>query len=380
MRHPVLTVLECTFKHWTFLCASRSERFGEAAHPGPGFTIGTFNPTGLGAKHGVVAQLEPGIYAVTETHLTHRGLQDFRTGLKLGGTSFSFCHGHAVQPRARSPATGAYQGVGFLSSFPSRVVAQSWPPEIYQTSRVQVASFLVGDVWILGGVCYGFATDKSRTGPILDAVLDRIFSQPVGPRFVAGDWNLEVQELPQLALLRARGFIDIQDLRAARTGEAVEPTCKGKTRKDFLFVSPELQATFLAASVDPTFWPDHSVVSASFGLPRDHLVFFSWRQPVPRTSQAVLEGQVHFSASAGDSTERYAQVCHSYEEALSRAEQREGRPPLSAAERGRGRVQEVRCRKTFVVPHRKGRQGDVEPNFFGCHVQHGHWFRQLRRV
>ena len=194
MRHPVLTVLECTFRHWTFLCASRSERFGEAAHPGPGFTIGTFNPIGLGAKHGVVAQLEPGISAVTETHLTHRGLQDLRTGLKLGGTSFSFCHGHAVQPRARSPATGAYQGVGFLSSFPSWVVAQSWPPEIYQTSRVQVASFLVGDVWILGGVCYGFATDKSRTGPILDAVLDRILSQPVGPRFVAGDWNLEVQE------------------------------------------------------------------------------------------------------------------------------------------------------------------------------------------
>ena len=299
-------------------------------------------------------------------------------------------------PKALSPAPHAPRPVHFLCNVPGDIGARAGIGqelaaglvEALLSEKVQrvgshiqeIPALLGGDVWILGGVCYGFATDKSRTGPILDAVLDRIFSQPVGPRFVAGDWNLEVQELPQLALLRARGFIDIQDLRAARTGEAVEPTCKGKTRKDFLFVSPELQATFLAASVDPTFWPDHSVVSASFGLPRDHLVFFSWRQPVPRTSQAVLEGQVHFSASAGDSTERYAQVCHSYEEALSRAEQREGRPPLSAAERGRGRVQEVRCRKTFVVPHRKGRQGDVEPNFFGCHVQHGHWFRQLRRV
>ena len=54
------TVYKCSFKHCAFLCASRSQRFGEAAHPGPVFTIGTFNPTGLGAKHGIVAQLEPG--------------------------------------------------------------------------------------------------------------------------------------------------------------------------------------------------------------------------------------------------------------------------------------------------------------------------------
>ena len=145
MDHLASTVDKCSFRHCTFLCASRSERFGEAAHPGPVFTIGTFNPTGLGAKHGVVAQLEPGVYAVTETHLTHRGLQGFRLGLKLGGAHFSFRHGHAVQPRARSPSTGAYQGVSFLSSFPARVVAQSWwPPEIYETSRVQWPPFLLG--------------------------------------------------------------------------------------------------------------------------------------------------------------------------------------------------------------------------------------------
>ena len=67
-----LTVFKCTFRHCTFLCAARSIRVGEAAHPGPGFTLGTFNPTGLGAKQGVVAQLEPGVYAVTETHLTNQ--------------------------------------------------------------------------------------------------------------------------------------------------------------------------------------------------------------------------------------------------------------------------------------------------------------------
>ena len=43
-------------------------------------------------------------------------------------------------------------------------------------------------------------------------------------------------------------------------------------------------------------------------------------------------------------------------------------------------MQQVRCRKTCVVPPRKARQGDVEPTFFGCSVQHGRWFRQLRRL
>ena len=312
--------------------------------------------------------------------MTHRGLQDFRTGLKLGGSSFSLLHGHSVPPRARSPSTGAYQGVGFLSSFPSRVVAQAWPPEVYRTSRVQAASFLVGDLWILGGVCYGFATDKARTGPILDSVLDRILSQLVGPRFIAGDWNLELHELPQFPLLRSRGFVDIQDLHAARSGQAVQPTCKGKTRKDFLFVSPELQAIFLEARVDPTYWADHSVVSATFALPKEHVAYFSWRRPMPRVSQAEVQVQGDFVPSSGSATERFAHVCEVYEEALSSAEQAAGRPPLSRAERGRGQVQQVRCRRSIVVPHRKGRQGDVEPLFFGQSVQHAHWFRQLRRL
>ena len=125
----------------------------------------------------------------------------------------------------------------------------------------------MGDVWIFGGVCYGFATDKARTGPILDAVLDRVLSQPVGPRFVAGDWNLELQDLPQLSLLRARGFIEVQDLKAARTGQVVEPTCKGKTRKLLVYITRIAVDIFGCARVDPKYWADHSIVSASFALP-----------------------------------------------------------------------------------------------------------------
>ena len=208
-----------------------------------------------------------------------------------------------------------------------------------------MASFLLGDLWILGGVCYGFATDKCRTGPILDAVLDRILSQPSGPRFVAGDFNLEIQDLPQAQVLRSRGFIDVQDLRTARTGVGVDVTCKGKTRKDFLFISPELQAAFVDAKVDPTYWADHSVVSATFELPKEHVPFFAWRQPMHRQTRVQVVLHDPFVPASGDPTARFAHVCRSYEEALSQAEVAEGRPPLSGAERGRGQVQQVRCRR-----------------------------------
>ena len=143
---------------------------------------------------------------------------------------------------------------------------------------------------------------------------------------------------------------------------------------------PELQATFLQAKVDPTYWADHSVLSATFEVPKKHIAFFSWRQPLPRASQADVALYEDFVPSGGVATERYAHVCQVYEAALSHAEQSAGRPALSGAERGRGQVQQVRCRKTCVVPARKARQGDVEPTFFGCSVQHGHWFRQLRRI
>ena len=109
--------------------------------------------------------------------------------------------------------------------------------------------------------------------------------QPAGPRFVAGDLNLLLHKVPQLARLQCHGFVEIQDLRAARQGVSPEVTCKNSSRKDFLFVSPELQEMFLACKVDPTYWADHSVVSASFRPSRVHLSRFVWRMPRPRAQQ-----------------------------------------------------------------------------------------------
>ena len=359
-----------------------SFHFGEAAHPGPDvFSIGCFNPTGLASKHGVLSDLDQGIYAVSETHLTSRGVDEFRLGLKLARSPFSFFHGHPTPCRPRSTVAGAYSGVGFVSSFPGRIVSSTWPPEVFQTSRVQVASFLIADSWVLGGVCYGFATDVHRSFPLIDAVLDRVLSQSVGPRFLAGDLNMLLHKLPQLARLHSHGFVEVQTLRAARHGIAPEVTCKNSSRKDFLFISPELQDMFLSCKVDPSYWADHSVVSASFRATRTHLCRFVWRSPRPRAP--LPRGSLPDVATMCDPaspTEAFADICQAYEDAWSQAERSQGRPPLAPSERGRGQVQDVKCVRSEIAPARRARAGDVEPAYFGPNRQHALWFRQLRRL
>ena len=104
-----------------------------------------------------------------------------------------------------------------------------------------------------------------------------------------------LHKVPQLARLHSRGFAEIQDIRAARQGILPENTCKNSSRKDFLFVSPELQEKFMGCRIDPTYWADHSLVSATFRMSQSHIPRFIWRAPRPRT--ALPQGSLHGVAS-----------------------------------------------------------------------------------
>ena len=95
----------------------------------------------------------------------------------------------------------------------------------------------------------------------------RLMYQSHGPRFLAGDFNLLPSEL-HLELLdqwRALGFREVQDIFWERAGIEPRPTCKHCTRKDYLFLSPELQEALVSFHLDDTIFPDHSVLSASLG-------------------------------------------------------------------------------------------------------------------
>ena len=106
---------------WMILISLLLLHRGEALNPGPVFdeavkagrkrtwSMGTFNPSGLGGKHQVLSSyLNHGnLWAVTETHLSSQGMKSFRQGLKWSDSEFSYCIGGKPVPlRSHSCATG----------------------------------------------------------------------------------------------------------------------------------------------------------------------------------------------------------------------------------------------------------------------------------
>ena len=108
-------------RHCWHVTLQRATKVGEASHPGPDdgkgeFWLGAINPTGLNGKAAYCSLLKPGIYGVSETHLSSQGISQFRLGLRLAKSPFAFQPGAPAPLRAHSNTAGANTGVGFLSS------------------------------------------------------------------------------------------------------------------------------------------------------------------------------------------------------------------------------------------------------------------------
>eukprot|EP00438_Fugacium_kawagutii_P001634 Skav211752 [mRNA] locus=scaffold1548:659930:672993:- [translate_table: standard] len=133
-------------------------RVGEASHPGPSSrtcVLGTFNPSGLNGKaHLVANNLQYGdLWLISETHLTTRALHMFRTGLRVADSEYKYCiGGYPVPGKAASSFAGSYRGVATLSKWPTRALPVSWSRDAFRSSRVQICTTLLGDMWITSGV------------------------------------------------------------------------------------------------------------------------------------------------------------------------------------------------------------------------------------
>lgn len=233
---------------WYFALFLFNCRVGEASNPGPkcsSFVLGAFNPSGLRGKSPyLVSQLAFGdIWAISETHLCHHGVQEFRSGLAFAGSPYKYCvTGHPVPAQASRTHQGQWKGVALLSKFPSRALPMYGPKEVFQSSRALVTTTLVDDVWLTGAVVYGepdghlYPNQMQHNELLLNTVASQVCSLSVGPRFIAGDWNCLPESLPVFETLHNFGFCDLQDLAWRRWGVKPAPTCKHKTRKDFLFL------------------------------------------------------------------------------------------------------------------------------------------------
>ena len=360
-------------------------RIGEARVPGPDtpWKLGICNPSGLQGKHHIVSGIDASVVAISETHLTQAARRNLEMSLR--STKSRYKHvltGAPLLPRAESSDAGAWSGVAFTSAVPCRTLAVAWPPDLYETGRIQLSSFFTSAGWISGAVIYGYPEGrthlhaKSKTEGLLDFAFDRLQLQP-GPRFMAGDWNFTVDSLDVFDRLRLAGWVEAQDLCHYNTGRPVANTCKGVTRKDYLWLSPELAIGFLDLRMDFETFADHAVLVASFNGGRSHLERFVWPcpKPIPWAKVKPLDDDVPF-CHPHDPTVQYANLWKSKEVQAQQDLTVDWLPSMA----GRGAQTTPRRTVSHQAPLKQGRAGDVQPAFFGFSSAHAKQFKQVRRL
>ena len=373
---------------------------GEAHNPGPDevsgtsksrcWSIGAFNPSGLGGKHQVISSYmsDCDIWAISETHLTSRGFASFRQSMHRS-SSFSYCVSGAHVPlRQHSDRTGEWSGVCMISKHPTRQIPIRWPKSTYETSRVLLTSTLCSDLWVHGAVLYGEPAglthpDAAHNTDMIAHDLFRELHYIGGLRFFAGDFNFEQGGLDIFKTLEAAGYRDLQDLAFERWGIHPRHTCKSSTRKDFCYLSPDLQTFLVDIRHDDTIWADHAVLQGFFRGGQSDLVTHHWRIPAQVDWPSEMHCEIPpgwYQQSSPDSS--YADLWKHIEETASLHCVANGKAGLPGRCRGRGQTTEVKLRKAPFRsgPLRPSRKGDVLPTFVGTSQQHAHWFRQLRRL
>ena len=291
---------------WTSSC-----RLGEALNPGPTvdldlsnavndgyrFVIGTANTAGMANKLPLVASLEPGLWGLTETHLTLDGARAIRSSLKsLGqeqGRHLRFVSGAPAPARALNSQAGTWTGVAVMADFPSHELQADWSSDLFATSRIQAVTSYVGSTPIVTAVVYGAAQSPTYRDPLaiteelLNHATEHVVDNGLGPRCMVGDFNCDLMQFPVMHHWYSLGWRELQIHSTALHGTVCAATCKHATVRDFVWCSPELLQFWCATRVCPDVFPDHSTVSGTFWIPAQRPSSWYWPQPRPIPWQHV---------------------------------------------------------------------------------------------
>ena len=376
---------------WPYLlCFTLFCRVGEAANPGPNpqsFVLGAFNPSGLPGKGPyLVSQLPKGdIWAVSETHLCSQSMSSFRASMHFASSPYRYCvGGHPVPAQSSRTSHATWRGVATLSRFPTRNLPVALPNGLYESARVQITTSLVQDVWVTGSTVYGepesssYPNQKHNNEQLLHHAASYVCFLAKGPRYVAGDWNVTQNSLPAFELLNKAGFVDLQDLARSRWGCPVQHTCKNATRKDYCYVSRELQALLLEVQIQDDIFPDHAVILGKFSCFRELVPRFVWPQPqeFPWPAQWDVSPEI-WNNTPGTCDEKYQAVWKHIEMRACHA------IPFPVPKRAKGRAQ-TRDTKAVtegkVSPPKRARKGEIQPQFLAASFRHAQWLRQSRRL
>lgn len=135
-----------------------------------------------------------------------------------------------------------------------------------------MARFLWGPTQITGANVYlwprGPTWPKAveASNNLLNRLTQEIVLSRTGLRFITGDFNHEEKLLDSIEIWKQQGWVDAQTYASERWGREICATCKGKTVRDHIWLSPEFLPYIQKVQVRPVF-ADHSGVGVCIDLP-----------------------------------------------------------------------------------------------------------------
>ena len=370
---------------------------GEATNPGPPLTIQFCNPTGLRGKEEILYNGPRGIHNVAETHLATPGLQavcqTLRSWAQADQRQLRLLPGQAVPLRARSLTTGTWSGVWQSADMPCNRVNLQWPQQEQLLGRAQAANFRFGNNQILGVVIHAWTPGptwpKARiaTEQLLQFLTEQVVHGASGCRYISGDFNGSEDDYPILQSWLQAGWREVQELHFARNGDEAQPTCKGSTSPDKLYVSPELAARFQHCCVVDNF-ADHSSIWAHFDFPDMPDVQTWWPKPSKVPWHAIdfnlwQQQQVQvepFCLARDDPSQYLHQLGAKYESSFDGYFEPHPAQGLPTACRGRGQIYAPTVRQPQLPRVKASRKGEERLSSDLVCRSLQRWFRQLRRI
>ena len=363
-------------------------RVGEATNPGPSgpLFISSSNPSGLRGKELQSGQLAfivmPRHSSVAARHLIrHLGATQQRHLRVLAGAPAPL--------RPNSLWAGSWTGVMQSSDYPCRPLTLGYPPSLYASARILSAQHYLGPHVVTVVTLYGYPSGPTwpdarlRTNELLAFLSKEVVLGGHGIRLIVGDFNHDVADLSELQTWRSRGWAEAQQLAHAWWAQPIVPTCKGRTWRDFIWMSPEAQSILESVRVDDVH-QEHSTVQVALGINADSVPRQVWPLPQAVPWSQVLKPQWHAQGNhqlvvAAHSTKWFSRFSHAVERSLNGflTDVPNGQLPSQCYGRGRRLQPEA---QTQVTPPRASRPGEEILRHDQLGAQVLHWYKQLRRL
>lgn len=370
-------------------------RVGEARNPGPVETIafGAANPSGINGKALSFLDLPCGIWSIAETQATQPIFERFSRELRAfqpPARHLRTCHGGFATLRANSAQAGTWTGVAVIADCPIRPLVIPWRGHEFDAGRVMITSMHLSSHCIIGATVYGppkgptFPNSVALTAELLDTVSQEVVRGMSGPRYIAGDMNMDIFDLPVFHAWKALGWREAQEWAQERFGRDRQPTSKGAAIRDHLWLSPEMVQWIDSVDCLHDAFCDHSPVLAYLNVPLSTAWQFVWPQPAVLPWGDVSMDQLDFplqhphSWNASDLTQSFAAWSTQTESELIAQLSLHTTVPSHC--RGRGHTTEVTRRPITHVPLRPGRHGDTAPRSHVASRAVHHMFKQVRRL